>query len=135
MDKLIWIFRLLVLVSFIFTIIIIFSTSPYADKESLNRNFLNILLFYLSFFVFFFSLLFLIFFRFRKRRLEKKNNEPKRRKIASLLRLSFRQGFLVALGLTLLLFLQSFKVLTWWVALLVGGALLLIELYFLSEKE
>lgn len=41
-----------------------------------------------------------------------------------------RQGTLIALGVTVLAILQSYRVLSWWDALLLAAALLLVELSF-----
>lgn len=46
---------------------------------------------------------------------------------------SFRQGMLVALAVSGMLLLQSFRILLWWDAGLVLAAVLLIELWFLSK--
>jgi hypothetical protein len=47
--------------------------------------------------------------------------------------ISFRQGMLVALAVTALFILQSFRLLLWWDAGLVIVAVLLMELWFLSK--
>ncbi len=48
--------------------------------------------------------------------------------------MSFRQGLLVALAVTVLFLLQSFRLLVWWDAGLVIVGALLIELWFLSKN-
>jgi len=47
--------------------------------------------------------------------------------------ISFRQGMLVALAVSVLFVLQSFRLLLWWDAGLVIVAVLLVELWFLSK--
>jgi hypothetical protein len=47
--------------------------------------------------------------------------------------ISFRQGILMALLLTTLLILQSFRMLVWWDGMLALAGVFLIELYFLSR--
>lgn len=44
-----------------------------------------------------------------------------------------RQGALLSLMMVVLLVLQSFRVLVWWDGLLAMGAVLMLELYFLSR--
>lgn len=46
---------------------------------------------------------------------------------------SFRQGILVALAVSLMFFLQSFRLLVWWDAGLIIVGVLLVELWFLSK--
>ena len=53
----------------------------------------------------------------------------------SSLKLSFRQGILLATLLIGLLILQSFRALFWWDALLLVGAIFLVEMYFLSKEH
>jgi hypothetical protein len=47
--------------------------------------------------------------------------------------ISFRQGMLVALAVTAMFILQSFRLLLWWDAGLVIVGMLLVELWFLSK--
>ncbi|MDD5489829.1 MAG: hypothetical protein PHP25_04080 [Candidatus Moranbacteria bacterium] len=47
--------------------------------------------------------------------------------------LSFRQGMLVALAVSAMLILQSFRLLLWWDAGIVIAGALLVELWFLSK--
>ena len=49
-------------------------------------------------------------------------------------RVSFRQGALVAAAVCLLLILQSFRLLVWWDGGIVVAGILLIELWFLSRQ-
>jgi hypothetical protein len=51
------------------------------------------------------------------------------------LSINFRQGILVALVIVVLMLLQRLRLLIWWDALLVVGAMFLVELYFLSHSE
>ncbi|EKD58639.1 MAG: hypothetical protein ACD_56C00080G0001 [uncultured bacterium] len=48
--------------------------------------------------------------------------------------MSFRQGIFIALLATLLLIMQSLRVLTWWDSMLTVAGILLLELYFLTRK-
>lgn len=47
--------------------------------------------------------------------------------------ISIRQGVLVGLLMLLFMIFQQFRILVWWDALLLMGAVLLIELYFLTR--
>ncbi|NTW27216.1 MAG: hypothetical protein HGA36_02760 [Candidatus Moranbacteria bacterium] len=47
---------------------------------------------------------------------------------------SFRQGILMAVLACLLLFLQQYRILTWWDGALAVAGILLVELYFLTKK-
>lgn len=47
---------------------------------------------------------------------------------------SFRQGLLIGLLVSLILLMQQFQILVWWDAILVTAAILLIELHFLTKK-
>lgn len=49
--------------------------------------------------------------------------------------LEIRQGFLLALLFIGLLFFQELGILLWWDGLLLAAGVLLIELYFLSDRE
>jgi len=48
---------------------------------------------------------------------------------------SFRQGVFLAILAEILLILQSYRILTWWDALLVVVGMFLVELYFLAKPE
>ena len=48
--------------------------------------------------------------------------------------LSFRQGILLSLMVTVILILQGLRMLVWWDALLVVAAVFLVELYFISKS-
>lgn len=136
MNKVPWILRILMVISFLFLLTIIIFTSPYADGNSEKKEYLNILFFAVSFFVFFSGFFSLVFYRIRKKRQEKKDGgEINHRKNKKILKISLRQGIILSFSFLAITALQSFRVLTWWVALLVAGALFFAELYFLSEKE
>jgi apolipoprotein N-acyltransferase len=47
---------------------------------------------------------------------------------------SFRQGILMAILLCLLLYLQQYRILTWWDGALTVAGILLVELYFLTKR-
>lgn len=49
--------------------------------------------------------------------------------------LSFRQGFLLALLIISIIYLNAHGYLIWWVGLLVAAGIFLIELFFLSRTE
>lgn len=51
------------------------------------------------------------------------------------MKLSFRQGFLMALLLVILLILRANGYLVWWLGLLVVAGIFLVELIFLSKEE
>lgn len=54
--------------------------------------------------------------------------------VLSHLGVSFRQGALIACLMVVLLFLQSFRILTWWDSMLSVAGILLAELYFLTRR-
>jgi hypothetical protein len=62
-----------------------------------------------------------------------KIKDPRRKEMNSLVGVSIRQGFLLALIFLVLLIMQSFGILVWWDGLLAVGAILLVELYFLAR--
>ncbi|MDX9913451.1 MAG: hypothetical protein RBS77_02630 [Candidatus Moranbacteria bacterium] len=49
--------------------------------------------------------------------------------------LSFRQGFLLALLIISIIYLNAHGYLIWWIGLLVAAGIFLIELFFLSRTE
>lgn len=49
--------------------------------------------------------------------------------------MAVRQGVLIGLLTTIIIGMQQMKVLIWWSALIVVGAVLLIELYFSTRKQ
>lgn len=51
------------------------------------------------------------------------------------LSLSVRQGILLGFLLTLFMFFQQIRIFFWWTALLLFGAILLVELYFLTRES
>jgi hypothetical protein len=48
--------------------------------------------------------------------------------------MAVRQGGLIGILMTILLFFQQMGILIWWDALLIMGAILLVEFYFLSRE-
>ena len=48
---------------------------------------------------------------------------------------SFRQGILLSVALVGVLVLQSFRYLTWWSVLLFVAAVIILELFFLSQSK
>jgi hypothetical protein len=85
-------------------------------------------LFYVSSFLFFAGAAILLLTWIRK--IIEGNDEV----ALSYLGVGFRQGVLVSLLIMVLLFLQQYKILTWWDGMLVTAGILLIELYFLTKK-
>jgi hypothetical protein len=83
-------------------------------------------LFYFSLFLAL-SGLFILFSTWMKRKFSDPEKMPENLKI------SFRQGLLLALLAGLILILQNFRVLTWWDGLLAVAGVFLAELYFLSR--
>lgn len=83
------------------------------------------LLFYSTLFLFLSALFILIFVPLKKAAQSEVSGGQ--------LSASFRQGIIVSLLAILLLFLQSFRALTWWDGLLALAGALLVELYFLSR--
>jgi hypothetical protein len=128
-----WILRILLLLSLSGLVFVLFSFSPYQEQNSKIKNLPNIVIFFSFFFLFWFSFFSLILFSFKKRFLQAGNRKVRSRTIQSALNVSLRQGFLLGLGASILLVLQAFRVLTWWDGLLALGAVLMVELYFLSR--
>lgn len=107
-------------------VLVITFFSPYQNQNPTERNFTNISLFYFSLSVFmtgFFSL-FLFW-------LKRKTSSEELLQVH--MGVSFRQGLFLSIIVTVILILQSFRVLTWWDGLLAVGAVLMIELYFLAR--
>ncbi len=124
MGAFLWGMRLVMLVGFMGAVGMIFSITPYLDTNSFETNYFTISLFYLFLFMFLMGMFSLFLFRLRGRGEtddESKTNAG----------VSFRQGFLLGLMILGILILQSFRILVWWDGLLVVGAVLVAELYYL----
>jgi heme/copper-type cytochrome/quinol oxidase subunit 2 len=104
---------------------VIVTLSPYINQNSEERNFLNIVFFYVSCAFFLAGFFGLLLFKLRKK-ITKENNDVH-------MGVSLRQGILLSIIIVVILILQSFRVLTWWDGLLVVGAVLMVELYFLAR--
>lgn len=124
---LLWIIRVIILASFAGLVFMFIFVSPYAGQNPTRPAVWNIVLLDSLLFVFL-SSLFSIFL-FRIRRIGKRR--AKNQELVVLGLLSIRQGILLALGVIILLVLQSFNILTWWDGLLAIGGILMLELYFL----
>lgn len=83
-------------------------------------------LFYFSLFLTL-SGIFILFLTWLKRKFSDPQN------LTENLKISFRQGLLLALLAVILLLLQNRRILTWWDGLLAVAGVFLIELYFLSR--
>jgi hypothetical protein len=107
--------------------VMIFS-SPYLSNQSFQElALLNVVVFETSLFLGLWACFSLLLFWLRTLRIK----DPRRNEMNSLVGVSIRQGFLLALIFLVLLVMQSFGILVWWDGLLVVGAILVIELYFL----
>ena len=121
-----WGMWLVLMFGLLAVVLVITFFSPYQNQNPTERNFTNISLFYFSLSVFmtgFFSL-FLFW-------LKRKTSSEELLQVH--MGVSFRQGLFLSIIVTVILILQSFRVLTWWDGLLAVGAVLMIELYFLAR--
>ena len=105
----------------------LFLLSPYKigtslDINNIRYNVLSIIVFYIGLFIFFMGLFSTIFFWLRSRVRTKDD-------LYLYAVTSFRQGILMGILICILLLLQSFQLFVWWDALLVVGAIILIEMY------
>jgi len=117
----VWGMRIVVLFSIIALVFVLF----YVDPES--TGIAGKALFYLVLFVMLSGLFNLILIRLRKSII---NSET----IFANVALSFRQGILLAILVSGLLFLQGEKMLVWWSGLLLLAGIFLVELYFISKN-
>lgn len=95
----------------------------YVDPEHSGK--IGYLLFYLTLFLFLSALFILILVPAKRMA----RSEISSGQISA----SFRQGIILSLLVVFLLFLQSFRALTWWDGLLAVAGALLLELFFLSR--
>lgn len=119
-----WGMRLAMLVGFAGAVGMIFSFTPYFDTKSLEINYFVVGLFYLFLFLFLMGTFSLLLFRLRGRG----ETDDETRINAGV---SFRQGLFLSIMVLGILLLQSFRILVWWDGLLVVGAVLIAELYYL----
>ena len=117
----VWGMRLVALFSIIALVFVIMNIDP----ETAGA--IGIVLFYLVLFFVLSSVLNLILLRIRKKIINDDNAFKN-------VKLSFRQGILLAILAIGLLVFQSFNMLVWWDGLLLLGAIFLIEFYFLSKE-
>jgi hypothetical protein len=109
--------------------VMIFS-SPYLNNNSFQALALfNVIIFEASLFFGLWASFSLLLFWLRTLKIK----DPRRKEMNSLVGVSIRQGFLLALIFLVLLIMQSFGILVWWDGLLAVGAILLVELYFLAR--
>ncbi len=125
-----WGMRILAVVSFSLMLLTLIFLSPYSDPYSFRQSIsINILIFEISLF---FSLLAgfsLLLFWIRTLKLKSLRSKE----LSVFAGISFRQGFLLALAVLILLIMQSFQILIWWDGLLAIGAVIMVELYFLAR--
>ena len=125
-----WGMRILAVVSFSLMLLALIFLSPYSDPYSFRQSIsTNILIFEISLF---FSLLAgfsLLLFWIRTLKL----TNLRGKELSVFAGVSFRQGFLLALAVLILLIMQSFQILIWWDGLLAIGAVIMAELYFLAR--
>ncbi len=113
----------LALVGAVFFGMVITFLNPYFDTVELDKiNIFNLTLFYISLFLFFAGLSITTLFYFRVKRLNGNN-------IYFYASTSFRQGILLGVFICLLFLIQSLGILIWWDALLLMGAMILVEMY------
>lgn len=125
-----WVMRVLALVSFGALLTVLIFSSPYINNQFFDELALfNIIIFETSLFFGLWSSFSLLLFWMRTLKLK----DARRKELNSLVGVSVRQGFLLALLFLILLIMQSFDILVWWDGLLVVGALILVELYFLAR--
>lgn len=116
-----WGVRLSTLVVFAAWVVVLMSVDPESSGA------IGQVLFYVMFFLFFSGLSILLFtFVWRKM------TEDMLTVVE--VNMSFRQGILLSLLVTILVFFQQLNILIWWDALLVAAGILLIELYFLTRS-
>lgn len=116
----IWAMRLSTLIALVSLGLVIYYVNPSRDGA------MGQVLFYVSLFFSLTGLATLFLFWLRRRFT---NNET----VFINVGISFRQGIIIAIAVSLLFFLQSFRLLVWWDAGLVIVGALLIELWFLSK--
>jgi len=128
-----WILRIISLSSLVGLVFVLIKMSPYENQNSAIKVVPNIISFFIIFFTFCFSVFSLFFFWIKKSTINRRERKVRNKTMQVVLGVSIRQGFLLALGTTILLGLQTFRVFTWWDGLLALGAVFMVELYFLSK--
>lgn len=117
-----WTMRLSTLLALIVFLFVLFQVDP-EQSGWVGQAFLYGSLFFVL------SGIFILFFSWLRRVSQGADN------VMNHLGMSFRQGVLLAVLTEVLLYMQSFRVLTWWDGLLVVAAIFLIELYFLAKPS
>lgn len=117
-----WGVRLSTLVVFAAWVVVLMSVDPESSGV------IGQVLFYVTFFLFFAGLSILLFTFIWRRMTEDMLTVTE-------INMSFRQGILLSLLITILIFFQQLGILIWWSALLVAAGILLIELYFLTRSQ
>jgi hypothetical protein len=117
-----WGMKIGALLSFIAWVLIIFNIDP-TESAAPGK-----LLFYGSFFLFL-SAFFIIILTWMRKKTEKGKDFE-----TVYISGNFRQGILIAFLISILLVLQSFRILVWWDGALVVAGIFLVELYFLTRK-
>jgi hypothetical protein len=123
-----WAMRVLIGVSFLALMVFVVFLSPY-DNSNQNIILANVIIFETSLFMGLFAGFSLLLFWLRTFKLK----NPRKKELDAFVGASVRQGFLLALIFLFLLIMQSFDILVWWDGLLVVGAVILVELYFLAR--
>lgn len=116
-----WGVRLSTLVVFAAWVVVLTSVDPESSGV------IGQILFYVTFFLFFAGLSILLFTFVWRRMTDDMLTVVE-------VNMSFRQGILLSLLITILIFFQQLGILIWWDALLVAAGILLIELYFLTRS-
>ncbi len=127
------ILKIVLLFSLVGMIFLLLKIPPYQNQDPELKNEYVIVIFFTIFFVFFFALFSLVLFGVRKIIASRGKKQIRNKTICLTMGISIRQGFFLALGITILLVLQTFRILTWWDGLLALGAIFMLELYFLSK--
>ena len=126
---LLWIMRIISLLTFVGLIYFVFFISPYQGQEASELVVWHVIVFEVILFIFLSSIFSILLFWVRRMGVKR----AKSTEIFVLGIISARQGILLGFCAIILLILQSFNILTWWDGLLAVGAILMIELYFLVK--
>ena len=116
------------LLGLLFLVLVFVFLTPYRQIVGVGEggvskiSIFNLLLFYSSLFLFFSGLSATILFWLRRKKISSDN-------LYFYASTSFRQGILLGIFFCLLLFVQSLRILIWWDALLLLGAMILTEMY------
>ncbi len=116
-----WGVRLSTLVVFTAWVVVLMSVDPESSGV------IGQILFYVTFFLFFAGISILLFTFVWRRMTDDTLTVVE-------VNMSFRQGILLSLLITILIFFQQLGILVWWAAFLVAAGILLIELYFLTRS-